>query len=730
MGDPCTTRSAEGWAGGVMPGHHGAHEAHMASAEAMPASSWWGRSERAAPLERLAAIIDSTPRAIAVVVAMLGVGGIVAWVLDGRARAGLPGVALATKPNESVGLVLVGVALWLRASSGRLLLVAGAVLAVVVALLGACTVAQDIFHVKLGIDTAILRGTRPGVANRMTPATSLAFVFQGLALVYARPDWDRRTRIVEWATMTGAGLAYLGLLGHVYGVRAVVWVERVTAMALPISVGLLLATVGVLCVPRQGAMRNVFLGRGLGGKLARRLIPASIVIPTSLGLVRLLGEHIAWYGGAFGAAALVVTTVALFGTLTSWTARTLERLDADRTQAMQAEKAHSRARELERRRIRAVLDVLPVGVIITQRDGRVTDVNEVSRRNWGDDLEWSPSMNPRTAGRIRWSSTGNPAIAGTWGLSRAVRTGESTWAEELDVEHPGGQSETILNYSTPVRDEDGTIVAGVSVNVDITARRRAERDLVALKEELEERVRLRTAELDAANAELASFSYSVSHDLRAPLRWITGFSEALAEDYASSLDETGRAYIRHIRESARHMGELIDALLRLARVTREPLQLEPIELADLAEEVARAVDAEYHARHIEWVIEKGAWVRGDRQLLRVLLDNLLRNAVKFTRDRADARIEVGTILQDGEQIWFVKDNGIGFDMRRGDRLFRTFEQLHGPEYEGTGIGLALAKQIVRRHGGRIWAESEPGVATTFSFTLRPQPADAASEGVP
>jgi len=253
---------------------------------------------------------------------------------------------------------------------------------------------------------------------------------------------------------------------------------------------------------------------------------------------------------------------------------------------------------------------------------------------------------------------------------------------------------------------------------DITERLQAEARILEINANLETLVRERTQQLESVNQELEAFSYSVSHDLRAPLRVIDGFSQALVEDYAKLLEGNGSKYLARIRATTQRMGLLIDDLLTLARISRRNVKRVPVDMSALAAEVVKELREKDPERHVEVRIQPGLKADADRGLVKIALDNLIGNAWKFTSKTAGARIEVGGEHRDGTQVFHVQDNGAGFEMQYANKLFGAFQRLHAEsDFTGTGIGLATVQRIVSLHQGRVWAEGEAGRGATFSFTL-------------
>lgn len=318
------------------------------------------------------------------------------------------------------------------------------------------------------------------------------------------------------------------------------------------------------------------------------------------------------------------------------------------------------------------------------------------------------------AGLSRFSATGHGAIIDSHVLVElpALRkTGEKItvelWLSRLAAPAASGS-------------ERGSASPGLFVLAmirDISERKRAEDEIHRLNAELEDRVRQRTVELATANAELQAVASSVAHDLRTPLRSMVSFSQILLRDYYDRLDGRGREYLGRAHAASQRMVRMIDALQELMRISRVEMRRSHVNLSGLAQSIAEQLQRGEPTRPVEFDLAEGVSTIGDRRLLRVALENLLENAWKFTRGREHPRIEFGVEERDEGQVYFVRDNGVGFDMAFADKLFEGFQRIHGAEFEGNGVGLAIAQRIVRRHGGHIWGEGAPDQGAVFFFTL-------------
>jgi PAS domain S-box-containing protein len=378
-----------------------------------------------------------------------------------------------------------------------------------------------------------------------------------------------------------------------------------------------------------------------------------------------------------------------------------------------------RVRESEQR-LQKILDSIPLGITVADPTGTVTFLNEAGRKLLGRSLvEGLPNAQLSETYRVFVRGTDELYPAERRGINRALR-GERTYADDLEFRGPE-RNVPIEIWTAPVYDSLGGLIMTISAYGDISDRLASQRRIEGLTERLSSRVE----ELAAVNQELESFSYSVAHDLRAPLRAISGFCGMLIEDYSESLDAEGIRLLGVVRDSAIRMGHLIDDLLSLSRLTRARLTPTEVDMTGLAASAAEELLQTFP--HGTRPPEIGVLPRahGDATLLRQVWANLLSNALKYSRNSAEPRVEVGSIdgsPAQGNTVYFVRDNGVGFDMAHADKLFGVFQRLHRTdEFEGTGVGLAIVYRVLTRHGGRIWAESSPGRGATFYFTLPSDP---------
>ncbi len=384
--------------------------------------------------------------------------------------------------------------------------------------------------------------------------------------------------------------------------------------------------------------------------------------------------------------------------------RTIE-LENAVAERKEAEKIVRLANAYNRSLLEASLDPL----VTIDANGKITDVNVATERVTGRSRE-------ELIGTEFSDYFTDPEKAKA-GYQQVFQEG-SVMDYALEIKRRDGHTTPVLYNAAVYNDEAGSVLGVFAAARDITERKRAEEEIRKLNRELEARVIERTAQLEASNKELEAFAYSVSHDLRTPLRGIDGFSLALLEDYADKLDESGKDYLQRVRAGALKMGQLIDALLNLSRLTRSEVKRAPVDLSALAKNAAEELSKSEPGRRVEFVIAGGVTVKGDPVMLRAVIDNLLANAWKFTGKRDAARIEFGVKKADGKTAYFVRDNGSGFDMTYANKLFTAFQRLHGTaDFPGLGIGLATVQRIIHRHGGRVWAEGEVEKGATFYFTL-------------
>ncbi|MFN3531260.1 MAG: PAS domain S-box protein [Candidatus Brocadia sp.] len=392
----------------------------------------------------------------------------------------------------------------------------------------------------------------------------------------------------------------------------------------------------------------------------------------------------------------------------------LEQRIEDRTAALVKANKELKSEISERRRVEEELRKLfnaveqsSCSVVITDKEGNIEYVNPKFSRVTGYAPEEVIGENPRIL------KSGEKPPEEYKCLWDTITSG-GEWEGEFHNKKKNGELYWEYASISPIRNPEGAITHFVAIKEDITERKRTEEELRKQRDHLE----YLTNRLAAANKELEAFCYSVSHDLRAPLRGIDGFSRALLEDYSDRLDSQGKNYLQRVCSASKYMGQLIDDLLNLSRITRGEMSCKKVNLSALAKVIASELQEAEPGRQAEFIIAEKLVVNGDPHLLQIALKNLLSNAWKFTRKRPRTIIEFGVKQHDGKPVYFVRDNGAGFDMAYANKLFGAFQRLHSTtEFEGTGIGLATVQRIIHRHGGQIWAEGAVDQGATFYFSI-------------
>ena len=629
-------------------------------------------------------------------VAALGGIGLLGWALDIPALKSLHPAWVAMKANTALALVLAGLSVCLQnaESPRRAVRRLARLSALAVTLTGVVTLGEYLSGCDLGVDQLLFREPAGAVLTfhpgRMASPTALCFTLVGGALVLLSFEARRGQRFAQYLALAVGGIGFALLLGYVYSASGTqVPGAHSTPMAAHTALALVLVSAAVLCArPERGLMVMVTADHA-GGAVARPLLVATVAIPVLFGWLRLKGQQAGLFGNETGVTLSILFTIAVLWLVVWAAARVVARQDLARQRA-------TRDRD---RLFNLSVDLLA----IVGFDGRFRELNP----SWEKTLGWT--REELLAGpHLEFVHPDDRAAT----VQAAARLSEGHPVRDLDSRYRcrDGTYKWLSWTSFPLVDE--RLIFAMAR--DIGERKRAERQVRALNAEL----RQEAAHLETANKELEAFSYSVSHDLRAPLRHIGGFVQLLEAHAEGSLDAKGKHYLNVIADASRQMGHLIDDLLAFSRMGRAELHTARVDLTQLAREVIQEMERETQGRVIAWVVAELPQVSGDRAMLRLALANLLGNAVKYTRPRPQARIEVGSFRQDGETVVFVRDNGVGFDMQYVGKLFGVFQRLHSSdEFEGTGIGLANVRRIVHRHGGRTWAEGAVDQGATFYLSL-------------
>ncbi len=644
--------------------------------------------------------------------AAIGALVLLGWMLDIAVLKSINPGWVTMKANTAVGFVLTGSAVWMKARDAaltkplwRILEQALAGLAV---LLGLLTLFEYLAGIDLGIDLWLFLESADSIGTlspgRMAPAAALCFVLLGSALLLSGGSVRTRPYISLFALMTAllalsSGLIYLYDTDNSYGLGQVMQLAAHTALAF------ILLALATLCLQPEEGVVALLRRQDSGGAIIRRLLPIAVFLPILLGWLTLIGERSALYEPDFGIALIALSYIVILSMLVTWSARFLSRIDAER-ERVNATVAMNEAR------LRTLIRSIPDPVWLKDTAGVYLLCNPPFERFFG-------AQEANIAGKTDYDFVPREQADSFRANDQAAIAAGASRSNEEWLTFADGQHIWVETTKTPIFDPQGKLLGVLGIARDITERKQAEEHVRKLNAELELRVQERTAQLHASNKELEAFSYSVSHDLRAPLRSISGFVELLKKQGYGCIDDKGRHYMDVIGDSAVQMGRLIDDILTFSRIGRIEMAKSRVNLDQVLAEVLTTLRPQGEGRQIEWKIGTLPEVYGERTMLSLVLLNLLSNALKFTQTRETAIIEVGqTEGKSGETVCYVRDNGVGFDMQYAHKLFGLFQRLHSQDqFEGTGVGLANVQRIIQRHGGRVWAESGIDAGATFYFAL-------------
>jgi PAS domain S-box-containing protein len=607
-------------------------------------------------------------------------------------------------PLAAIAFITSSVALYCLAQADHRRIRIGRILGAVVGFIGILRILDLASGNAMRIDLLLFRESLMAYPAdpQLTLVAAICFCLLGSTLALYQPDRQRSSRLLLTPI---AILALHVMAGFLFGGREFLEITEFKPMAFNAAISFLLLSAGITALPPAVPPMSTLALPGAAGTTARRLIPAVLIIPMVLGWLRVVGERANLFDLGFGTAAFTTLTAVSLFLLVLLSVAFLRR-----TEMAQMELALSIQRSEER--TFRLLEGLPTAIFVVDSEGHPYYANRKSGEILGRGSlpDASPNELPERY-QVYRAGTDEILAGDQIPVVRALH-GETVYAADLEIHRPD-RTVPLEVWATPIRNQAGETEFAVAAFNDISERLAAERRIAQLNAELEHQV----TELATVNKELETFTYSVSHDLRAPLRAVDGFSQALESDYASALDAEALRYLTRIRGNVRRMGQLIDDLLRFSRLSRKGLETGDIDMAALVQNV---VEDLVRTRPVqpELKVTDLPPAGGDIDLLRQVWNNLIDNAIKYSSKRPDARVEISGRSDGSEVTYSIRDNGVGFDMAYADKLFGVFQRLHRQdEFEGTGVGLAIVQRVIHRHGGRVWAESAPDQGAAFHFTL-------------
>lgn len=619
---------------------------------------------------------------------------------------------VAMNPTTALGFLLCGVGLWTirSAAAGRVQNWAQYAVGSAIGLIGGVA----LFRTTTGSGPRIDQWFVPADAvSSMAPNTAVLFALAGAAIVLM----DRRVYRNIWAgeaiSVVIASLSMLALCGYLYGAGSLYGVGAYIPMSLPTAAGFVAVAAGILCARSHRPVMSQFLSSRPGGTIARRALPGTALIVLGAGYLRQLGEARGVYGSETGVAIMASLTIVLVCAMVLWIGASLDRMDAAREQLV-AQTAQSRKAIAEKHELlTAVLNNIADGVMVVDASGTLLHANPAATMILGPMVSQGGLL--WTGGdSLRRDVDGEIFPVTELALVRAMNR-ETVLEQEQYLQGGKGANGKWLSVSAqPLGLTGGSAVVMIR---DITSRKLAERKLEDANVMLEAVVAERTANLERSNQDLQQFAYVASHDLQEPLRMVGSYLQLLERRYKDKLDDQGREFIGYAVDGANRMKQLIVDLLHYSRVESRGGVFAAMDSTQAVKDARQSLAAAITASSAEIVCEDLPAITADPVQMRQLFQNLIGNAVKF-RAEEPPRITIRAARLEKEWKFSVTDNGIGIEPQYAERIFEVFQRLHTREkYAGTGIGLAICKKIVERHGGRIWVEAGVGGGSTFAFTI-------------
>jgi PAS domain S-box-containing protein len=600
------------------------------------------------------------------------------------------------KSNVGLVFILIGVSLFLlqtkRVNKNNRRI--AQIFAFFVVLIGFLTILEYIFNINFGIDQILFKETvgalHTSSPNRMGFSAALDTFFAGISILFLDITIHRDYRPAQILAIIGGLVSLLALLGYIYGVSALYFIPQYTAIALYAALTFILVFIAIMFERPNKGLMSLIVSKSLGGVLSRRLLPLIIIIPIILGLIWKWGVNTGFYDNAFSYVLLVFSIIIFLSIILWTTAISIKKVDNDRYKVREDLRLSNL---YNRSLIEASVDPL----VTIDPYGKITDVNAST--------EVITGLNREDIIGTDFSDYFTEPLKAREGYQQVFEEG-IVQDYELEIKNKNGHITPVL-YNASVYKDDSNNVIGVFASA---------RDITELKE-AEKNLKLKIEELTRSNAELEQFAYVSSHDLQEPLRMIASYLQLLERKYKGKLDAKADKYINFSVDGATRMQNLIDDLLDFSRVTTHANELKLTDLESVYSEILSNLEVLIKENNAIIKHNHLPTVMADKTQISQVFQNLINNAIKF---RSDDQPKINISVKEEHDHWLfaVQDNGIGIDPKHSDRIFEIFKRLNKKrDYPGTGIGLAICKKIIERHGGRIWVESEMGKGTIFYFTL-------------